>query len=301
MNEITVKIPVRFNSTTINQVLNQIIDTDLTCSYDKVIFDLTSINFIDPGGVTVLTNLFKWLKKKSIKIRIVRNKQNIEVGSKNYKVMKYMEDCGFFKLHNFEDNIYGNSNLRPTTMPINIIKYKDYIQWNQNDFLLWLQKQTGSKSQFTNIQIAIQEIFNNISDHSTESIGCVFAQFYPYNKEISIALSDFGVGIPNSVRYLSPDCSDAELLEFSVQEGVSTQSTPGNRGAGLWNIIRGLTNSQIGEVFISSNYGRIWYSNKKVIKKKDEEAYYPGTFFEITIDITNPELYDIEEEEEFEW
>ena len=301
-DKLRVFVPKKLDSAAVNKLLVQVVKEDLECLYETVIFDFKELEWVEPSGITVLTNLFGWLKKQGIIIEISKEKKDhLSIWSRKYEAMKYLEDAGFFKLHGFEDNMYGQASLRSTMLPITQIAYENYVQWNNTDFLLYLQAQTHRSSEFSNILVAVQEIFNNIKNHSTVDIGCTFAQFYPSKNEICLSFSDFGIGIPNSVRHLNPELCDSELLEFAVREGVSTQSDPANRGAGLWNIVRGLTNAEVGRVYIRSNYGRIWYRDKEVYNKLDAEAFYPGTFFEIRLNTANPDLYDDDMEEDFGW
>lgn len=299
-NKIKINLPKEISIYTIDDILEPIINRKMNCQYNEVSFDFRNIEWIEPTGVTVLSNLIEWLYVEEVKIFYLWNRRET-ASRRNYQAMKYLEDTGFFKLYNFPEYSGRGAYLRSTTLGIQRIEYKNYSQWSENEFLYWLQKQTGRKSPFTNIQVAVQEIFNNISDHSKVNMGCVFAQFYPKSNSINISFSDFGIGIPNSIRHKASEKSDTELLEYAVLEGVSIQSVPNNRGAGLWNIIRNLTNAEIGKVHICSNYGRIWYDNKEVKDKYESDVYYPGTFFEIKLDISNDELYEDEEEEDFGW
>lgn len=300
MSEKTVYLPNVFDNKSISELMNQVFDDGTNYEYEKINFDFTTLNFIRPGGVTVMANLVSWLLKRKKKVVFVRH--DIENAShRNRESMIYLEDCGFFNVFGL-DNTYSRGELRSTTTPLKKLEYSQFDQWLKTEFKYWLQKQTNKKVEFSNINVAIQEIFNNIKDHSTESIGCVFAQFYPKRNQICISLSDFGVGIPTSLRTKFPEIkNDSDLLEKAVEHGVSTRSTPQNRGVGLWNIMKSLTQSSIGTVYIVSNYGTISYSNEVVIDKDDSKVFYPGTFFEIWINTDNPSLYDDEEEEEFSW
>ena len=150
-------------------------------------------------------------------------------------------------------------------------------------------------------QFCIGEIFNNINDHSSEHIGCIYAQHYPKLSKVKIAISDFGVGIPYSIQGRYPSLTDEEALAEAIKEGVSTQSTPGNRGAGLTNITEAINANQ-GCVHIHSNAGIITCSSGNTgirITSSTADGYYPGTLFEIILNTDN--IYDENDEEEFVW
>lgn len=300
MSEKIIFLPGQLVSSNIKKLMEQVFDGDNYSEVDEFYFDFSHLNFIEPGGVTVLTNVLSWLLKKGKKVFFNRPDEK-SITKKNRESLLYLEDCGFFELFGIE-NIFGGGRLRSTTTPLKNIKYSEFEQWLRMDFKYWLQRQTHRTVEFSNISVAVQEIFNNIQDHSEESIGCTFAQFYPKAQQICISLSDFGIGIPTSLKDKFPEIDkDSDLLEKAVEEGVSTQSTPRNRGAGLWNIIKSLTSSSIGTVYIASNYGNIKYSGEEVEDKYESNVFYPGTFFEIWIDTNNQSLYDDEEEEDFAW
>lgn len=82
---------------------------------------------------------------------------------------------------------------------------------------------------------------------------------------------------------------------------MSSQSIPQNRGAGLANIMKTLTTNSVGEFTIISNCGIVNIKNNIVNSSDVLEESYPGTFFEIKIDTSNDNLYDLDEEEEFKW
>ncbi len=300
-SKVSIMMPSTFDKYSIVDVLTQVIDTDMQPKTKRVEFDLRTINFIKPGGMTAFFNLCQWLSRKEDVKTTFKLPSNDSKNNQNNKVMRYFEDCGFFRFFTGNETIYKKPELRKTTLPMILLRVEDSYQWKDNTLKEWLKRCTKSESEFVNVQVAVEEIFNNIKDHSEECIGCVFAQFYPNLGKIILSVSDFGVGIPNSMRKLLGNENDDVLLAEAVTEGVSTQSTPRNRGAGLCNIVRSLTNSGIGSVYIRSNCGIVIYEDKVLVEQTLSEGYYPGTFFEIEIDINNEMLYDEEKEEEFVW
>lgn len=302
MKKIEVMVPSNLDRSSISTLLTEVIDEEMNPKADRIDFNLSGITFINPAGMTAFLNLCYWLSRtENVSASFLHISEKENKIPRNKSVMAYMADSGFFKLFTNNDNLYKVPQLRTTTLPMKLLFVKESYGWKKGELKYWLQRTTQTESEFSNVQVAIDEIFNNISDHSMKDNGCVFAQFYPRNREIIISISDFGIGIPNSVRPMYPELEDYELLEKATEEGVSMRSSPGNRGAGLNNIIRSLTNCGIGTVYIHSNYGIIEYKDKQIVTRQESEGYYPGTFFEIRIDIDNPELYENDEEEEFEW
>lgn len=269
---------------------------------DKTIdIDMTQIRFIEPMGVVALNNIIQWGRKhEGIKGSFVVATEET-CTSENRVVMNYLVDCGFFaSLGN--SNIFKYQDQRSTMLNLRDIEPERIEQWKITDLKTWLQRQTGRKNEFTAICVAIDEIFNNISDHSEEHIGCIFGQYYPRKNELVIAISDFGIGIPQSIkRNFEQRGADNELIEFALGEGISSRSVPQNRGAGLANVMRTVTTNGIGEFTIISNCGIVGIKDNEIKSSVVLDKSYPGTLFEIKIDTSNENLYDTDMEEEFEW
>lgn len=267
----------------------------------KLIIDLTEVEFVQPSGVIALNNIIQWVMKHSgvdVGFRVTEEKSCV---GRNRAAMDYLADCGFFSSIG-QPNVFKKPKTRSTMLSVKDLDTARVEQWKVTDFKKWLQNQTGKQNEFTSVCTAIDEIFNNISDHSQEKIGCIFGQYYPKNKEIIIAVSDFGIGIPQSIKNkFQKTENDDELIEFALGEGVSSQSIPQNRGAGLANIMKTLTTNSVGEFTIISNCGIVNIKNNIVNSSDVLEESYPGTFFEIKIDTSNDNLYDLDEEEEFKW
>lgn len=269
---------------------------------DTLIVNMGSVEFARPSGVISLYNMLEFAKRKR-DIKIIWEVLDTELlGSKpkHRDAMYYLVDCGFFTP--FKQFVYKTPSLRSTMFEVKSIGTEKIEQWKINDFKSWLQKQTGRRNEFSAICVAIDEIFNNISDHSTERVGCIFGQYYPKLEKIVIAVSDFGIGIPQSIRNkFDLTQSDNELIEYALKEGVSTESVPQNRGAGLSNIMKTLTSNGVGEFTIISNCGIVFVKDNVIESSSSLKEAYPGTFFEISIDVSNEHLYDSDEVEDFDW
>ena len=67
-------------------------------------------------------------------------------------------------------------------------------------------------------------------------------------------MADFGLGIPEKVREICPNLSDAEAVIQAVQEGFTSKSTPGNAGLGLDYLLKTVVGTKSGEVTIYSGH-----------------------------------------------
>ncbi|MFK4955056.1 ATP-binding protein [Lactococcus garvieae] len=288
----------------------------------RIVLDLTQVCFIEPSGVIALNNIVQWaMSHNEVKVEVkVRSEKSCT--GENRGAMEYLADCGFFRSIG-QPNAFKSPCTRPTMLRVKDLATSKVEQWKLTDLKRWLQAQTERKNEFSSIGTAIVEIFNNINDHSQEKIGCIFGQYYPSKNEIIIAVSDFGIGIPQSLKNKRTNddfshkldkfaerknipladvmANDHYLIEFALAEGVSTQSLPQNRGAGLANIKKAITTNQVGEFTIVSNCGILSVRDNEIVSSTTLEESYPGTFFEIKIDTSNDYLYDQDIEEEFEW
>lgn len=167
----------------------------------------------------------------------------------------------------------------------------------------WVSAKVGlSASSFASINVCLQEIFNNILDHSGEKVGSVFAQHYPKKKTVMLSISDFGVGIPHNVRKVMPELNDSQAISQAVIEGFTTKSNVRNQGAGLDILTRYVVIRNRGSINVHSLKGSlqcIYSASGARHLPKNINISYPGTLIQI---IFNTEFLEpIAEKEEFEW
>lgn len=297
-----VRIPYKLDKQRVNNLMMKVIDESQFPKDQNITFDFSTLGFIEPAGITTLGNLFEWLIKHGTDTRI----EYPEVfGRDRHCPIKYLDDSNFFLMF-LGEKLEESSTVRNTTIPLQKVTYENSHQWLSATFIPWLASRLGIKiSTLTNVEMCMGEIFNNIIDHSTENIGCIFAQHYPNKNKVTISIADFGVGIPVSIRRVNPDVNDALALELAIKEGFSSRSTPRNMGAGLHTLIQNVVNGLFGTVDLYSGYGIL--QTKRIndnisVTSGTTEGYYPGTFLDINFDTTILiEEDQYEEEEEFEW
>lgn len=150
------------------------------------------------------------------------------------------------------------------------------MQWNLN----------ATYGELSSLRTCLKELFNNIAAHSSKSTGFVHVQHYPNVRQIKITVSDFGVGIPSTIRRRFGLMTDAAAIAHAALEGVTSQSTPNNMGAGLNYLIDRVT-ADDGSVVIHSLSGTLaCYRDKGKALRRSSAAKgrYPGTLVDITID-----------------
>ena len=139
------------------------------------------------------------------------------------------------------------------------------------------------------LQECIAELFQNILDHAEANGNAFFAISYDKDEgQIEIAICDFGVGIPHTLREQFPN--ECEALQKCLLPGVTAGSQKHNRGFGMENIVNTMSSSDMMRII----------SNKAIlIKSKSYEDVTPlsydfkGTLIHFTISAYSFEDMDI--------
>jgi len=293
-------LPDRFNRITMYQLISEIICENNQPKYNDIVFNFERLRFIKPSGITILNNIIQWLQKNKTSVNFNIPEMPKTVNQKT--AIKYLDDTGFFSIY-LNKNIFFNSKLRETTIPLKNITCDESFSWLETTLITWLMGilKVDNRAGFSGIKTCIGEIFNNIRDHSGENIGCAFAQYYPKDKEIQIAISDFGVGIPFQIKKRYKCQNDAQALSIAIKEGTTTQSYPGNRGAGLDHLIKIIVENNQGSIYIYSDHGILscYFEQGLSIKSELSKGFYPGTLILIKLRTNN--IYEEPYEEDFSW
>lgn len=267
----------------------------------EVELDLSMISFVEPAGVVLLSNIIKYLENKNYNLNLYIPEN---IGYQKHCPHEYLDDSQFYS-HFTGESIKQNASPRSTTLPLYNIKTEATYSWLKTSFRPWLSRNMGVDIlQLGTFSEIISEVFNNISDHSEENNGFIFAQYYPNNNNVlRIAISDFGVGIPRTMRRVFPSLSDGELISQALQRNITSQSTPRNRGIGLDTLVYNTVVNSNGTVKIRSNYGEVIINPLKDGSRKvliqESNYFYPGTFIEL--ELSPMHLVDELEEEDFTW
>lgn len=294
-----VSLPANLNRKTMYELISQIVDDDREPLSNDIKFLFQDLKFVGPVGVTVLSNFTQWLIKKGVKVAYTTpSMKHFE----NNVALCYLDDSLYFERY-LGQKMREEATPRPTTVPLTLVRVVESYQWFQK-IVYWLSARLGvTPESLANLKTCLQEIFNNINDHSTENIGCAFIQHYPQKNTVTIAISDFGVGIPTNIQALHPSLNDAQAIKVATQEGFSTKSTPRNRGAGLITLIDNVVLHNKGSVYIHSNYGILECKNEHgeiSMSSRLKRTFYPGTLIEINLKTDTIENIE-DDEEDFEW
>lgn len=188
------------------------------------------MSFLEPMDVLILTKFIIYQKSNECKT-IIR--------ASNPVVFEYLKAIGIvdFVKKNYKspETIEGIPSL--TAMPIRRVERETmnwYITATQN-----FMRSICPTKDLEVLNICLSELINNVYDHSSSPIGAyVFCQYFPNKNIISVAVSDYGIGIPKSVnRFLrtedKPQLSNAKCIAWAIKEHKTTKSEPHNMGRGL--------------------------------------------------------------------
>lgn len=291
-----VRLPPNFRLNAIDRFTQDIVAANGRPLDRAYIFDFSRLNFIDGSGYTVLSNTLAWLKTQGCSSKFA----NVDANQSN--AIKYLDDCGFFRT-TIQRYLSGSSCVRSTTLPCAPIKAVRGFSWIENHLSPFLQHELEvSYGSLSSVRACVKELINNIGDHSDQDTGFIHAQHYPNLRSVKITVSDFGVGIPATIRARFGDMSDGEAIRMAAEEGVTSQSRPNNMGAGLNFLIDCVTSNE-GSVLIHSLSGSLACSRergKQIRRPSNGRGRYPGTLVDITLDTRLLEGDD-DERGEVEW
>ena len=293
-----VNIPQTFNASTMYGLVSEIFDENLDARCSSITLDFSRLQFIEPVGVVILSNIIESLKKSKVKYSFQHCNTRTDAN-------KYLDDAGFFQTYSGA-TVFPDHHRRLTTIPLKLVANQDATHFLYAELMPWIGQEVGlSAESLAAVRTSIEEVFHNIRDHSGVGIGCVFAQHFPNKKLIQIAISDFGRGIPNSVRTLRTEATDQEALRLACQEGFTTKSNVRNRGAGLPNLMRYIPQRNSGTILVSSGSANVSATKGDKAPKitaRSTNGYYPGTLVRAVLRTdTFEKLSEDAKREEFEW
>jgi hypothetical protein len=99
---------------------------------------------------------------------------------------------------------------------------------------------------------SLNEVMDNVLQHSTKSFGYVMAQVHGQSKRIAICVYDSGQGIYNSLKNsIHRPKSPLEALQICVKEGITRDKKIG-QGNGLWGLHQ-IVYENTGSLLITAN------------------------------------------------
>ncbi|PWW32317.1 hypothetical protein DFO73_101581 [Cytobacillus oceanisediminis] len=284
MNKI--KVPAQLSTIIeVNSWLN--VCSDVYYSNKKYyILDLHNLKWISPLGCTVLLSSIE---------KLTSNKQLAIIPPFNADLIGYLTRMKFFDLcpsvikRQFEEsseidlNYYKNrrTNDRSDEL-LEISKTQSEIDVAKLSKRIYkiMQIKNIPPSQCSDVMSYISELGSNATDHGSSS--CYSAvQYYPSTGEISISISDSGLGIYNTLKSNFPYSSKDEVIEAAIFT-TATRYKEQQRGKGLPDVKRRVLNTIRGKISFRT-HDSIYNIQKDQLKKTEEGKWFFGTYFHIQI------------------
>lgn len=118
----------------------------------------------------------------------------------------------------------------------------------ENLMKICVQKIGSPKGAINVLSLAIEEIIDNIEEHSEAKYGWINAQYYPIKGYLDMCILDRGISILGNYRKNGISMSDDTEALKNALEGLSTKISENMRGSGLrtfTNMVRGAFEGQM--------------------------------------------------------
>lgn len=129
------------------------------------------------------------------------------------------------------------------------------------------------------------EVFANAFEHSATPVGVYSCgQYFKTRQILTLAVADFGVGIPSNVRMYRdrPELPAADALRWAFQRGTSTSRLlTGPRGVGL-DLLKELVCKNNGAILVYSHDGRANIDHRGETYE-NFEPFFEGTLVQIRL------------------
>lgn len=146
----------------------------------------------------------------------------------------------------------------------------------------YLRRTYFANKDLSAVSVGLVEAYYNIFDHA-QAKGNAFSliQFDEETSILHIAISDFGIGIAQSVSDFDKGITnDKDAILKALEDNFTVKSTDRNKGMGLSIIIAPAV-----EARIFSHNGLV-YKHNSIIEGYDCEMFFPGTLIYYEIDLS---------------
>ncbi len=115
---------------------------------------------------------------------------------------------------------------------------------------------------------SLNEVMDNVLQHSTKNFGYVMAQVHKQSKRIAICVYDSGQGIYNSLKNsIHRPKTPLEALQICVKEGITRDKKIG-QGNGLWGLHQ-IVYENTGSLLITANSASYNLRNTRIYTQED--------------------------------
>jgi len=187
----------------------------------KLIIDFTNCEFLYPDYALILLCAIKFIESKGIE---VHGKIKLD---KNTLIYNFLLKIDFFK--NLKIDLPKTENILNDN---SFIEIQSYNPDNQLPVLHKIIKLLKEKSKmdddvFTGLDYCLNEILDNILNHSKEKEGWVVAQYFHKLNQIRLMVVDHGIGIQQALNE-KYNFTEEEALNKCIISGVTNGKGQGH-------------------------------------------------------------------------
>lgn len=246
------------------------------------------------GGVTIVYSLFSDFRKFEKILKNYNGEGVLNLSNENFlapttllPILHYGKRIGAnYKVKDnsgqYVKRVLGLTEHTSTTVPFTEIKNEDNLVF---DFYCLFPKDFREFMGKNNLIFLIEEMVNNIYDHSNFSIAHTLAQHYPYGNAVDICFIDNGLSIPgNFEKYGFNFENDEDAIDQAIN-GKSTKIDEGYRGTGLNNTINLVTKGFGGSVLIASRNGLVYITKNNKYKLHIKHNFIQGTLISFRLEM----------------
>ncbi len=195
--------------------------------------------------------------------------------------------CSFSGMsHVFERQPLPNPD-HPDCETIPLVRFNE-ASWNLPDGIIHLLARHTELHQESEdrIRTCVQEVTQNVVDHSRSPIGGVMsARYFENFNEVRVGIVDRGIGIGAALGARHPEVKDSMIaLKRVIEGGYSSRSRPNNMGLGVSNLFA-LVRLVRGDMAIFSGDARAEVHGGRAPNVETLPYFFPGTgvFFTLPI------------------
>ena len=226
----------------------QILNESIQQSQNRFILNFKAVERAFPNVCTPLSGIIKNLSGKGFQFEFYYLSDYLKTVSLNYplRVSEHPELVAGRSL----SKIWRFESLSDINALVN--SFRDSL----------LQNIVAEKGVLEGFEWSINEVLDNVLQHSTCDFGYVMGQFMPATKRFAFCVFDTGQGIYNSlIQSIHKPATPSAALELAVQEGITGDKAIG-QGNGLWGLKQIITDNS-GQLTITSNGARYSFINRK--------------------------------------
>lgn len=236
------------NRRLIPEIINALKRLHFKFGHKKIIIDLERIERVSPYPTVPVAGYIHYFK------------ENLNVDFEFVNVPTYLRKIHFLSPDDINKTTTGlGTNFLDR---IWLFHSSNDVHLLVNGFLSSIRKScTVEEGVLQACEWGLNEIMDNVIQHSTENTGFVMAQVLKDSQILKVSIFDYGQGIYESLKnskYKPRNASDA--ISLAIQEGVTRDKKIG-QGNGMWGLYN-IINLNDGLLLITSGKGGLNYVNR---------------------------------------